>query len=138
MFPLQQFPKDAAVNTQRKLFSLASSIFDPLGLLSPLTIRIKMILQQIWKLGKKWDELKPLELQNSLQKVLNSYFATPETRIPRTVHNLSKNPASQLHNFVDASSAAMAAVSYLRTSNNQTSHQQASFLMGKCKVAPIK
>ena len=52
MFPLEQFPKDAAVYTQRKLFSLASSIFDPLGLLSPLTIRIIMTLQQIWKLGK--------------------------------------------------------------------------------------
>ena len=52
MFPLEQFPKDAAVYTQRKLFSLVSSIFDTLGFLCPLTIRIKMILQQIWKLGK--------------------------------------------------------------------------------------
>ena len=77
--------------TQRKPFSLVSSIFDPLGLLSPLAIRIKMILQQIWKLGKKWDELTPLELQNALQKVLNSYFAMPEIRLPRTVHDLSKN-----------------------------------------------
>ena len=47
MFPLEQFPKDAAVFTQRKLLSLVSSIFDPLGLLSPLTFKIKMILQQI-------------------------------------------------------------------------------------------
>ena len=76
-----------------------------------------MILQQIWKLGKKWDELIPLELQNALQKVLNSYFAMPEIRIPRSVHNLSNNSASQLHIFVDASMAAMAAVSYLRTRN---------------------
>ena len=53
MFPLQQFPKDAAVYTQRKLFSLVFSIFDPFGLLSPLTIRITMNQQQIRKLGKK-------------------------------------------------------------------------------------
>ena len=53
MFPLQQFPKDATVYTQRKIFSLVFSIFDPFGLLSPLTIRIKMVLQQIWKLGRK-------------------------------------------------------------------------------------
>ena len=52
MFPLQQFSKSAAVYTQRKLFSLVSSIFDPFGLLSPLTVRIKLILQQIWKHGK--------------------------------------------------------------------------------------
>ena len=138
MFLLEQFPKDAAVYTQREFFSLVSSIFDPLGLLSPLTIRIKMILQQIWKLGKKWDELIPLVLQNAVQKVLNSYFAVPDNRIPRTVHNLSKNPASQFHISVDASMAAMAAHSYLRTTISKPGHQQASFLIGNCKVAPIK
>ena len=83
MFPLQQFPKDATVYTQRKIFSLVSSIFDPVGLLSPLTIRIEMVLQQIWKLGREWDDLIPHELHYDLQKVLNSYSAMPEIRIPR-------------------------------------------------------
>ena len=138
MFPLQQFPKDATVSTQRKIFSLVSSIFDPFGLLSPLTIRIKMVLQQIWKLGRKWDYLIPHELHHNLQKVLNSYFAMPEIRILKTVHNFSKITSSQLHIFVDASMAAMAAVAYLRTTNSQTAPPQACFLMGKCKVAPIK
>ena len=138
MFPLEQFPKDAAVYTQRNLFNLVSSIFEPLGLLSPLTIRIKKILQQIWKLGKKWDELIPVKLQNALQKNLINYFVMPEIRMPRMVHNLSKNPAIQLHIFVDASITAMAAASYPRTTNSQTGHQQASFFIGKCKVATIK
>ena len=137
MFPLQQFPKDATVYTQRKKFSLVSSIFDPFGLLSPLTIRIKMVLQQIWKLVRKWDDLIPHELHHDLQKFLNSYFAMPEIRIPRTVHNFSKITSSQLHIFVDAM-AAMAAVAYLRTTNSQTTTPQACFFMGKCKVAPNK
>ena len=34
--------------------------------------------------------------------------------------------------------AAMAAVAYLRTTNSQTTPPKACFLMGKCKVAPIK
>ena len=46
MFSLQQFPKDATLYTQRKMFTLVSSIFDPFGLLSPLTIKIKIVLQQ--------------------------------------------------------------------------------------------
>ena len=131
MFPLQQFPKDATLYTQRKLFSLVSSIFDPFGLLSPLTIRIKMSLQQIWKLGRKRNDLIPQELHNALQKVLNSYFALPEIRIPRTVHNFSKTTSSQLHIFVDASMAAMAAVAYLRTTSSRATPPQACFLMGK-------
>ena len=80
----------------------------------------------------------PHELHHNLQKDLNSYFAMPEIRILRIVHNFSKITSSQLHIFVDASMAAMAAVAYLRTTNSQTTPPQACFLMGKCKVAPIK
>ena len=97
-----------------------------------------MVLLQIWKLGRKWDDLIPQELHNALQKVLNSSFAMPEIRIPRTVHNFSKTTSSQLHIFVDASMAAMAAVAYLRTTNSQATSPHVCFLMGKCKVTPIK
>ena len=34
--------------------------------------------------------------------------------------------------------AAMPAVAYLRTTNSQATPPQACFLMGKCKVAPIR
>ena len=65
MKTLEQFSRNASEYTQKKLFSLVSTIFDPLGILSPLTIRIKMLLQQIWKLGKKWDEPLPAELPSN-------------------------------------------------------------------------
>ena len=68
MFPRQQFPKDPTLYTQIKVFSLVSSIFDPFGLLSPLTIRIEKVLQQIWKIERNWDDLIPHELHNALQK----------------------------------------------------------------------
>ncbi|XP_075247137.1 uncharacterized protein LOC142340448 [Convolutriloba macropyga] len=68
MKTLEHFPGNASEYTQRKMFSLVSTIFDPLGILSPLTIRIKMLLQQVWKLGKKWDEPLPAELHSNLQK----------------------------------------------------------------------
>ena len=94
---------------------------------------------QIWRLGwRKWDDLIPQELHNALQKVLNSCFAMPEIRIPRSVHNFSNITSSQPHIFVDASMAAMAAVAYLCTTNSQISPPQACFLIGKCKAAPIK
>ena len=137
MFPLQQFPKDATVYTQRKIFSLVSSIFDPFGLLSPLTIRIKMVLQQIWKLGRKWDDLIPHELHHDLQKVLNSYFAMPQIRIPRIVHNFSKITSSQLHIFVDASMAAMTAVAYLRTAIVKPLRHKHVFSCENAKLLPL-
>ena len=51
--PLQNFPTLADNHTQRILFSLLSSIFDPLGIIAPVTIRLKALLQQIWRLGLK-------------------------------------------------------------------------------------
>ena len=42
--PLQNFPTLADNYNQRKLFSLLSSIFDPLGILAPVTILLKALL----------------------------------------------------------------------------------------------
>ena len=52
--PWEEFPKNAAMYTQRKLFSLVASIFDSIGIAPPVTIRFKVVLQQIWQLGLKW------------------------------------------------------------------------------------
>ena len=71
--PLQNFPTLADNYTQRKLFSLLSSIFDPLGIIAPLTIRLKALLQQIWRLGLNWDNQIPSDYQHKLQKILNSF-----------------------------------------------------------------
>ena len=42
--------------TKRSILSLVSSIYDPLGWVSPLTVRGKMFLQTLWKEKKDWDE----------------------------------------------------------------------------------
>jgi hypothetical protein len=41
--------------TKRNMLSDASKIFDPMGLLSPYTIRSKMLFQQLWNRGLQWD-----------------------------------------------------------------------------------
>ena len=115
MKPLTDFSTDAIEYTQRKIFSLVCSIFDPLGILSPLTIRFEILLQKIWKLGKKWDEPLPIKIRRRLQKILDSYFEMPEVHLTRTLTSLLYSESSaELHIFVDASTAAMAAVAYLR------------------------
>ena len=70
--PLEEFPKNAAMYTQRKLFSLVASFFDPIRIASPMTIRFKVVLQQIWQLGLKWDTPLPEKLHKQQQKILNS------------------------------------------------------------------
>ena len=139
MKSLGEFPKEAEQYTQRKLFSLVSSIFDPIGFLGPMTIKFKILLQQLWKLGRKWDEPLPIELLHPLQKLLNSYHSMPQLEIPRqmTTQNLLETE-NQLHVFVDASIVATCAVVYLRSLNKTSNEVQTAFVIGKCKVAPVK
>ncbi|XP_043648453.1 uncharacterized protein LOC122616929 [Drosophila teissieri] len=42
--------------TKRSILSIASSLFDPLGLVTPIIIVAKIILQELWLLKLHWDE----------------------------------------------------------------------------------
>ena len=140
MKPLADFPKDALAYTQRKIFSLVSSIFDPIGIMSPSTIRFKIVLQELWKLGKKWDDQIAPQLIKPLQKNLDLYFSSPEVTLNRTLNKSCHSPESEneIHLFVDASAVAVAAVAYLKTVPNLATDVETCYLIGKCKVAPIK
>ena len=41
--------------TKRSLLSLASRMFDPMGLISPFTVRAKILFQELWRRGLEWD-----------------------------------------------------------------------------------
>jgi len=45
--------------TKRGVLSLIARLFDPLGLLSPVTFRAKHIMQKIWRAQISWDDPLP-------------------------------------------------------------------------------
>eukprot|EP00112_Aurelia_sp_Birch-Aquarium-sp1_P009810 Seg2129.4 transcript_id=Seg2129.4/GoldUCD/mRNA.D3Y31 product="hypothetical protein" protein_id=Seg2129.4/GoldUCD/D3Y31 len=49
--------------TKRKMLSKVSEIFDPLGVASPVTIRGRILLQDVCKTQKKWDETVNSEVE---------------------------------------------------------------------------
>ena len=51
--------------TQRLVLSTVSSVFGPIGLIAPFTIRARLLLKQLWKSnGQLWDEELPKESQS--------------------------------------------------------------------------
>lgn len=48
--------------TKRAVLSRIALIFDPLGLLGPITMVTKTIMQDLWRLKLNWDESLPLAL----------------------------------------------------------------------------
>lgn len=51
--------------TKRAVLSLAARLFDPLGWLSPATIRAKILFQATWLLKLDWDEPLPPPMSDS-------------------------------------------------------------------------
>ena len=125
---------DIAV-TKRNVLQLSSRIFDPLGFLSPVSVRAKLLMQQLWQMNVGWDE--PLEpsireqwndIADNLQKAVHGSIS----RRYFTVDNDDcKTQTQEIHGFADASLKAYGAVIYIQQAN------EVSFVIAKTRVAPL-
>ena len=52
---------DLSYCTKRKALGVVSQLWNPLGLMAPVTIRFRIDLQNLWAAGYQWDELLPPE-----------------------------------------------------------------------------
>ncbi|XP_051155341.1 uncharacterized protein LOC127277936 [Leptopilina boulardi] len=60
--------KNSNVNapvTKRTILSETAQLFDPLGLLGPVILQPKIIMQSLWQLNINWDEEVPREIATS-------------------------------------------------------------------------
>ena len=62
--------EDAWRYTKRKILSLVSSVFDPLGWVSPLTVCGKIFLQTLWKEKMGWDQTLNTEQVKVIRDIL--------------------------------------------------------------------
>lgn len=61
--------------TKRNMLSQIASLFDPLGLVGPIIVKAKIMLQQLWKVKLDWDESVPVNIATSWNKYIRQ-FAT--------------------------------------------------------------
>ena len=122
--------------TQRKVLSMAASLFDPVGVISPFAIRIRCILQRVIKEGRNGHQPVSECYQQKLQEWMDELDSMTSFQIPRCLI-ANTNGTHQLHTFTDASMSAIAAIVYLRTTNADGSCTSKS-VISKTKVEPIK
>ena len=122
--------------TKRTVLSTASKLFDPLGLVEPVTVKAKIMIQDLWKQKITWDEILPDNEKQQWLKWLQDLNKLSLLRIPRQY--LSVQPSKrQLHVFCDSSQKAFGAIAYLRGISKDNAIHTA-FIMAKTRVAPIK
>ncbi|XP_062713377.1 uncharacterized protein LOC134290292 [Aedes albopictus] len=141
VFPLdfpkldQRFRTAEAVPTKRQLLKLMMGIFDPLCLLSPITILLKLIFQELWRLQSGWDDEIPDGLVPRWMEWLNETARLGEIRLPRYYHPAVPSFSDvELHAFCDASDKVYACVMVHR--RKERSH--VALVYAKSRVAPLK
>ncbi|GBN10956.1 hypothetical protein AVEN_25289-1 [Araneus ventricosus] len=125
-------------NTERHLLRAIGKIFDPLGLLSQFTIRVKCMLQVLWMKEISWDEELPPDIQKTWCKWLSEVPLLSELHIPRYVLSSSTGEPTdvlELHCFCYASQKAYGVVIYTRVVKD--CNVEVNLLVSKSRVAPL-
>ena len=71
--------------TKRSTISFASKLFDPLGYSEPITVKAKIMIQDLWKQNLSWDEDVPSDHENQWLKWIlpHRHFYTATSYILR-------------------------------------------------------
>ena len=85
------------VLSKRSLLSQVSSLFDPLGLISPLVIRGKMLIQRAWSEKLGWDDPLPEDYVEEWQELVDKLVDVDRVKFSRAT--CGDSPC-QLHVFL--------------------------------------
>ena len=126
--------------TQRAVLSLFSTVFDPIVLVAPFTVRARLLLKNIWRVsGQQWDDQLPSDIAQKITEWVIDLPRLSEKAIPRSYFPDDVDQI-ELHVFGDNSQVVFSAVAFLRgrpcvaTNGNPF----LSFVIGKTRVAPMK
>ena len=129
---------DSLKVTKRKILSVIAQLFDPLGILSPIFITVKILLQNVHKEKKGWDDEVSCEVSKGWNCWLKLLKDIEKVEVERFyfdgVSGFSRGSSVEVHGFCDASNSAYGAVVYLVDVASRKSIVVAS----KSRVAPLK
>ena len=131
--------------SKRGILSVINSLYDPVGLVSPVVLQGRLIQREIMPCKNKsdlqlqaltWDEDLPLQYSAKWEQWKESLPLLNSVKINRSFYPKGFLPIRQeLHMFSDASDDAIGHVCYLRSidANDQL---HVTFVSGNSKVAP--
>lgn len=120
----------------RTILAEIAKIFDPLGLLGPILVAARLIMQDCWRHQVEWDQQLPINIKSAWAD-----YAADFNNITSISDDWGIIPANtvdlQLHGFADASEKAYGACIYLRCITI-SGNIQTRLLCAKTKVAPLQ
>lgn len=129
---------DKVKPTKRNVLSLLAGLFDPLGIISPVIVCMKLLFQDLCNAKIDWDE----ELQDEAKRKWEGWVEELREAEAITIDRcLYVDPTEnvheyQIHGFGDASIKAYCAIVYLVCQTERRSY--ARMIASKSRVAPLK
>ena len=129
--------EDSNEVTKRSLLSSLAKVFDPLGLISPVTLMAKILFQELCIDKTDWDEELPAKKRDRWETLLRDAQAVKSVVVPRTLHVPEGDKVKySLHGIGDASMKAYSAVVYLVTETETGKYSR--LICSKTRIAPLK
>jgi len=124
--------------TKRQILKISYKLFDPLGLLGPVVIQLKLLFQSLSSEGGGWDDAVTDEQSRKWISIINGLETLKELRIPRWVQvETKRKPVEfELNAFRDASFDAYGAAIYIRFVQ-EGGGVITRLLCSKTRVAPL-
>ena len=122
---------ESEADTKRQILSQVSKVFDPLNFALPVTIKGRILMRKVWKLGTNWDQKVPKEISSEMKAISRDFEMLSQISFSRQAIN--EQTAYGLHIFCDSSTEAYGFVMYACNEENK-----GSFLFAKSKLAPLR
>ncbi|KAH9379810.1 hypothetical protein HPB48_015423 [Haemaphysalis longicornis] len=85
---------DVAEITKRQLLQETARLYDPLGLLTPSSVRAKLQLQNVWKELFTWDNLLTDKYETACMEYISGLEVVDGLSLPRCSHSCGKENKS--------------------------------------------
>ena len=97
-------PSDQPI-TKRCVLQISSRTYHPLGLMSPVTIRAKLLIQELLQQQFEWDELLSQDLRTKWHSIAEDFQEASKITLSRCYFTDSESQTSTtyLHVFADSS-----------------------------------
>ena len=105
--------------TKREVLRTIARIFDPLGLVTPVTYYGKMFLQDLWNEGFPWDHSLPQKFLDRWDEIVLKLNPLSTLKIPRFI-GTTNGGNTKLLIFCDASQTSYATAVYLHVEGNNS------------------
>ena len=133
---LDRITSGSRILTKRQALSFLMGQYDPLGLVSPLMVRGKLLLRRTMQSGRGWDQDLPADLKGSWVAYMKELLSMPTITFPRA----TKPPgavSAKLIVFWDGALPAYCVAAYVRwVKQDQT--VSVHLVFGKARIAPVR